>query len=360
MKPSKKQLIVPLLLLGCAAIHWYSGNAARVEEGYSSHFSPAFSGFLRSLFGKLPFSIGDFLYGFFIAWLIYRVFTGIRFLFNRKESLKNRGLVAGRQLLIFCGAVYFIFNLFWGINYNRKGIAWQMGLTLAPYEAADLKAINEALVVKANAAKIAWQETKSGYPSRAQLFVMVDSAYAHASRSYPFLTYQPRSLKSSMWGWLGNYTGFTGYYNPFSGEAQVNTTVPDFLQPYISCHEVAHQLGYAKEREANFVGYLASIASPEPLLQYSAYLDLFLHANRQLYVLDSVAAKQIRKELNVPIQAYIKEWITFSRKHQNKIAPLINWMYGKYLQGNQQPQGILSYDEVTALLIAYYKKMGRV
>jgi hypothetical protein len=33
-------------------------------------------------------------------------------------------------------------------------------------------------------------------------------------------------------------------------------------------------------------------------------------------------------------------------------------MYGKYLQNNQQPSGILSYDEVTGLLIAYYKKNG--
>jgi hypothetical protein len=79
-----------------------------------------------------------------------------------------------------------------------------------------------------------------------------------------------------LWGWLGNYVGFTGYYNPFTGEAQVNTTVPKFLQPFTASHEVAHQLGYAKEMEANFVGYLAASHSTDTLFRYSVYLDLFL------------------------------------------------------------------------------------
>jgi hypothetical protein len=82
---------------------------------------------------------------------------------------------------------------------------------------------------------------------------------------------------------LGNYTGFTCYYNPFTGEAQLNTTIPRFLQPFIACHEVAHQLGYAKENEASFVGYLAAKGSGNALLQYSTYLDIFMHANRNLF-----------------------------------------------------------------------------
>ncbi len=47
--------------------------------------------------------------------------------------------------------------------------------------------------------------------------------------------------------------GVTGYLNPFTNEAQVNTTVPAFLQPFMTCHEIAHQLGFAPEEDANFV-----------------------------------------------------------------------------------------------------------
>src|SRR5678809_1786278 len=115
-----------------------------------------------------------------------------------------------------------------------------------------------------------------------------------------------------MWGWLGNYAGFMGYYNPFTGEAQVNTTVPKFLQPYITTHEIAHQLGYSKENEANFVGYLAAISSPDPVFHYSTYFDLFLYANREVYFFDSVSSKNAREELNPFVKKDIEELIQFN------------------------------------------------
>ena len=174
------------------------------------------------------------------------------------------------------------------------------------------------------------------------------------------IKYHTISIKPSMWGWLGNYTGFTGYYNPFTGEAQVNTTVPEFLQPYIACHEVAHQLGYAKEMEANFVGYLAASASQDTLFHYSVYLDLFFYSNRNLYGNDSAGAKSFAMQLLPSVKADIKEWKDFNRRHKNPIEPVIRWVYGKFLEGNQQPQGVLSYDEVTSFMIAYYKKFGKI
>ena len=163
-----------------------------------------------------------------------------------------------------------------------------------------------------------------------------------------------------MWSWLGNNMGFTGYYNPFTGEAQVNTLVPKFLQPFTSCHEVAHQLGYAKEMEASFVGYLAAVASQDTLLHYSVYLDLFMYSNRNLFETDSLAAKEFTKLLIPDVKDDVKEWKAFNKKHRNLFEPIFRWIFGVYLKQNQQPQGVLSYDEVTGFMIAYYKKYGKI
>ena len=167
-------------------------------------------------------------------------------------------------------------------------------------------------------------------------------------------------MKSSLWGWVGDYLGFTGYYNPFTAEAQVNRGVPVFLQPYTTCHEIGHQLGYAKENEANFVGYLAATASKNRMFNYSAYLDLFMYANRSLAQVDSSAAKNFAHQLLPEIKTDLKEWKTFLINHKNPIEPGVRWMYGIFLQNNNQPSGMLSYDEVTGLLIAYYKKYGKI
>ena len=55
------------------------------------------------------------------------------------------------------------------------------------------------------------------------------------------------------------YTGITGIYSPFTGEANVNISSPDIYIPFTTLHEMAHQRGYASEDEANFLVYIACI-----------------------------------------------------------------------------------------------------
>ncbi len=362
MKVQKKYIIAAFLLIICIVIHVYSSDELRVEEGYSNHFSPWFSSILRSSFGWLRISIGDLLYGLLICWLIWKAVRFFRRLF-KKGRVPSRKLYlrqAGYKALIFCAMIYIIFNVFWGINYDRKGIAWQLGLNMDKYKVEDLEQMNCLLIDKINKSKKLLIENKIRYPSNEVLYKKVADAYNDISKKYPFLQYKPASIKTSIWGWLGNYTGFTGYYNPFTGEAQLNTTVPKFLHPFVACHETAHQLGYAKEMEANFVGYLAASNAHDTLFHYSVYLDLFMYANRNLSLVDSTTAKLYRRDLDPAVVTDIKEWMAFNRRHQNPIEPLVRWVYGKYLQGNRQPQGLFSYDEVTAFMIAYYKKFGRI
>lgn len=356
----KKSLVFTLGLVVIAVlIHIYSNDSTRVENQYSTHIYPFFSKILRHVFGWLPFSIGDIIYGSVILWLIVKLVKGTRRIFKRQATLRGTASSAGKGLRILL-VVYIIFNLFWGINYNRLGIAHQLQLKMEKYKPEDLQRINSLLVEKVNASKMALVNQNFQYPSKRQLFSKVQDAYKEAEKIYPFLQYHPVSLKPSLWSWFGNYMGFTGYYDPFTGEAQVNTLVPKFLQPFTTCHEVAHQLGYAKEMEANFVGYLSATASKDSLLLYSVYLDLFMYSNRNLFATDSAAAESYRQKLAPAVADDLKEWRKFSKEHKSPIEPIFKWIYGKYLEGNQQPQGVLSYDEVTGFIIAYYKKYGKI
>jgi Protein of unknown function (DUF3810) len=215
-------------------------------------------------------------------------------------------------------------------------------------------------VEKINTSKAIILNKKIMYSDNAALFEKTESAYKEASKKYPFLAYKNSAIKSSLWGWLGNYTGFLGYYNPFTGEAQVNTTVPKFTQPFIACHEVAHQLGYAKEMEANFVGYLTASASKDEIFKYSVYVELFGYANRSLLFADIKAALTCRKNLLPEVKADFKERRDFNKAHTSIAEPIVSDFYDKFLLMNQQPLGLLSYNEVTAFIIAYYKKYGNI
>ncbi len=347
-------------------IKLFSLNRQRVEELYTSKFYFFFSKILRFLFGWIPFSIGDILYLLAGCWLLWKIIKNVKYLFLPKASTwkkkLNRKIIFQKCLrfILLLFFIYIIFNIFWGLNYNRKGIAWQLQLPSIMYDTSNLTLMQNLLLQKVNETKQVLIKQKISYPNNRNLFASAKTCYVDAQKKYPFIEYKITSVKSSLYGRLGNYLGFTGYYNPFTGEAQVNTAVPKFLQPYIATHEMAHQLGYAKEDEANFVGYLAAVNSTDTLFQYSAYLDLFLYANREVYYFDSVSSRHSFDLLLPHVKKDIEEWRRFNIAHQSFIEPAITWLYGKYLKLNQQPKGMRSYNEVIAMLISYYKKFGKI
>ena len=360
-KPISKSNAVRILIavIVIIFIKIFAINSSWVEKYYTTGFFPQFSRLLRIFIGWLPVSIGDILYFLAGAWLLYKIVYFFVKLFKKRYNGKIflTGMV---KIFLTAMVIYIIFNIFWGLNYNRKGIAHQLNLTIKGYDTADLKEIQQLLIQKVNQRKQALINKHEVYPDNKELFIRAYNCYRQSGRLYPFLQYRNESIKSSLYGRLGNYLGFTGYYNPFSGEAQLNTTIPRFLLPFSTCHEIAHQLGYAKENEANFAGYLSATSSTDTLFHYSAYLDLFLYANRELFFIDSVSAKEAYKQLIPDVKADLDEWRKFLVRYRSVVEPYITWLYGEYLKANQQPEGMRTYNEVIADLIAFYKRTGRI
>lgn len=358
LKVRKRKVIIVLVCIALAIL-LFATNAGVIELYYSTTVYPFISNLLRFIIGWIPFSIGDLLYTFVLVYFIWRIIKGTRVIRRKELSVKKIRFHFYRfivQLLL----LYIVFNFLWGLNYDRKDIASQMGLTGDKYTKDELIQINILLAEKVNGCKRNVIAQNMSVPSTKELFKKTHQFYQQVAITYPFLEYRYASIKPSFFGTIGNYLGFSGYYNPFTGEAQVNTTIPDFLQPFVTCHEVGHQLGYAKENEANFAGYITATASGDDVFMYSAYLDIFMYANRNLRRTDSVYAKQVFQALDTAVKNDINLIRTFYKKYENPVEPYINWLYGKYLERNRQPSGILSYSEVVADVIGYYKKYGRV
>jgi hypothetical protein len=357
LRKNKNLWIIVFLLI--ALIKIFSADKSRVETFYTSQFYFSFSKILRFLFGWIPFSVGDILYLLVGCWIVWKIIKNVRLLFKKAVTKK----IVFRKCLIMLlrfAFIYIIFNIFWGINYDRKGIISQLNLTDLQYDTADLLTLQKILLEKVNASKISIINRHEVYPSKKELIKRAEKSYDEAEKIFPFLHYRNLSVKSSLYGTPGDYLGFTGYYNPFTGEAQVNSTVPKFLHPYIATHEMAHQLGYAKENEANFVGYLAAANSHDTLFHYSTYFDLFLYTNREVYYFDSVSAMQTLQQLIPEVKQDIRELQKFDQAHKSFLEPAINWIYGNYLKLNNQPKGMHSYNAVVGMLIAYYKKYGKI
>jgi hypothetical protein len=361
MKNSRQRFWVQLgvLLAVAAIIKICSLFGGWVEAAYSTGIYPVISIVLRAVTGWLPLSIGDILYVVVIIWLAVRIVQLVKIVIQRNANWQGFWLGLGKTVKRILW-IYIIFYGFWGLNYSRYGISYQLKLIQQRYTTNDLKHITSILAEKVNAERKALGDSSFTYPPSKQIFSMAGDAYDSVSLQYPFLKYKCRSAKISLYALLDNYFGFLGYYNPFTGEAQINTSVPPFVVPYTACHEIAHQVGYGSESEANFVGYLAAKASNNTILKYSAYADLFSYANSELFMRDSAAARANFRGLDTLVKQDYRRYRKFLLSYKNPVEPIIRLFYGEYLKANNQPKGIDTYNEVVAWLIAYEKKFGKI
>ena len=348
-----------LLITLAILIKFASTQPLWVEENYSNGLYPIISNILRSIFGWVPFSVGDLFYAFLVLVILFKTFQLIKYIF--KKRVNRQYLLSGlKQVIFFFLFVYVFFYGLWGLNYSRKGIAYQLNLEIKTYSAADVDTLTGLLQEKLNFyANSVDLKQRDSFNKKKTLFEKATEAYLYADNTYPFLNYDAQSIKPSIYSYLGNYFGFQGYYNPFSGEAQVNTTIPKFLEPFVSTHEVAHQLGYAKENEANFVAFLACKSYPNNIYRYSLYFDMYLYAITELDRRDSVLATGYRDKLHPQAIKDIDEYRDFLKRYRNQVEPVISWIYDGYLQANDQPEGKKTYNMVMAYLVAYYKKFGK-
>ena len=354
----RDRLLISLTIVS-VLIKIFSLNPSWVERYYTFTFYPVISKTLRTVLGWIPFSVGDVLYIAAFIFFVWKALKLIRLLAKRrvKEFLS---WILFRKYLKLVLWIYIVFNLFWGLNYDRQGIAHQFGLNVRHYTAADLYELCSALQQRLN-----FYATKADSVKRLPLnhnhtlFNEGIAAYKNAALHYSFLNYQQPSIKPSLLTYVGNYFGFTGYYNPFTGEAQLKTDVPVFTKPFIVCHEMGHQLGYARENEANFSSYLAGRVADNVEFRYSVYYDMYSYAMSDLFVYNLPCFIELRKSEHPQIKKDNRTYRQYLLKSKNAVEPVMSLAYDRYLKMNNQPHGKESYNEVVDWLIAYMKKFGK-
>ncbi|WP_460567253.1 DUF3810 domain-containing protein [Flaviaesturariibacter terrae] len=346
------------LLLATAFLQWFTASAARVERVYSQGLYPGIGRALRGLFGWVPFSFGDFLYLAAGAWLAWRVGRFVRALFRGGWRRHLDGAAVVRTAKILLG-VYLLFEALWGLNYNRQGIAVQVGLRP---EAADTARLRELTLLLQDRLCTLGDRVDSAHrgplSNRAALYGRALRAYDSVQGSLPFLAYRRESIKPSLYSPVAHLFGFSGYYNPFTGEAQVHTGFPPFMQPFVVCHEMGHQLGYARENEANFAGFLAARASRDADFAYSAYFEMYLYALRELARKDPIDAYMLRRAAHYQVRRDFRAYREYINSKKNVVEPFVSRFYDGYLRLNHQEHGLDTYNEVVQWLLAYLRVYG--
>jgi hypothetical protein len=182
---------------------------------------------------------------------------------------------------------------------------------------------------------------------------MAPLGYTNLKKTFPDLEYHPKSVKKSLFSYPLTYMGFSGYLNPLTNEAQVDALIPVYLFPTTSSHEIAHQLGYAAENEANFIGCLAAINHD---FNYSGYTFALRFCLNEIAKRDEALFDELYQTVNKGVLNNYKEARDFWDSYENPLEPLFKSTYSSYLKANKQAKGMESYSYVVALLVNYFEK----
>lgn len=310
---------------------------------------------LAQLNSHLPFSMAEALIGLAAAAVLgYIIYTVIA-LIRRGERLRR--LYAAVINLLAAGlAVYAGFCLLWGVYYYGDDFMTRSGLENGNISVEQLETVTRYFAALANeySGQVPRDADGNYVADRAALLERSDEVYANAERELPCLVGPEVRAKGVHFSRVMSYTDFTGFFFPFTAEANVNTDFPPALFASTIAHELAHQRGVAKEQEANFVAVLASLEYGDAEYCYSACMLAYTHLGNALYSADYDTWKSVYLTLNDNVRRDFAANREYWAQFETPVQKVSNTVYEGFLYSYDQNMGLKSYGACVDLLVNYY------
>jgi hypothetical protein len=349
-----KILLLLLAPLGMLFFYITSFFPSFVESFYSQGLNKRFLMILSKATGIAPFSVAEIAVIVLIALAVFFFIRGLKTAETKKTFFVNLIL----NIAVFISVMYFVFTLSWSINYNRLSFAQITDIDTRPRSVESLVQLCEQLTEKTNSLRKSVNQNPDSVMALAkntsEVFKIAHLAYDAAAEEYPFLAGSYGKPKGVFLSPLMSYSGITGMYFPFTGEANVNTHIPEFLIPSTVCHEMAHQRGFAREDEANYIAYLTCKFHPDVDFQYSGYMLALINSLNTLYSFDSYSYALLYDKLDSGIKKDLQHSFHYWKSYEGPVKKAATSINDAYLKANGQEDGVYSYGRMVDLLLAEY------
>ena len=277
----------------------------------------------------------------------------------------KKSLIAwGGWVLSAFAFIYLLHTMLWGLNYYAGPLSEDIRMETAQYTIDELAEATEYYMDRANTLADRMKRDGSGnltYPEFQELADRAGLGFQRLVYNRSFPIFAGSDLPVKKLGWADMYTsmGITGVTFGITGEAAVNPQIPDVTLPFTMCHEMAHRMCIASERDANFAAFLACSVHPDLEFEYSAYFMAFRYCFNALASVKTVAAQQyaadLREGIGAKLQKDLTDYDNFFRAKQDKAATEIaNTANDTYLRTSGETAGIASYSQVCDLLVNWH------
>ena len=325
-------------------MRWLSENAVRPLHR-----------FLARLTDRLPFSVAEVLILAAGLWLLALLVRTVLGLCRKPEKGKRLGGFV-MSVLSFCLCVYAGFCLLWGVFYYGDDFMSRSGFETRDISCEELETVTLYFAALTN--RYADEVPRDGEDvcalDRKTVLEKSRSLYTEAERQCPALLGPAVRAKPFFFSGLLSLTDFTGFFFPFTAEANVNTDFPTAYFPSTVAHELAHQRGVAKEQEANFCAVYASLLDGDAAYCYSACLLAWTHLGNALYTADPAAWQNIRQGLDERVVRDLEASRAYWQRFETPVRNLSNTVYEGFLYSYDQDLGLRSYGACVDLLVCHY------
>lgn len=355
-----------LLFAVCMALTWLAqGNPGAVEKWFSRGWYPFVARTYGALISLLPVSLAELCILLLVVLIpALTVRAAVRSVRARREQ---RFREAGREWLrlgVWIGngicVVVSVFVLFCGLNYYRPTFAVFSGLEVRDSSSQELYDLCAELLARANALRPGLQTDERGVMKLSEdihtLSRQAKETFGGMAERFDVLPDFPILPKPVMASRFMSMMQITGVFCPITFEANINAAAPAHTIPATACHELAHSRGFMREDEANFIGYLASIASDSPEFQYSGVMMGLIHAQNQLYSTDKALFREYAAEMSEGVWLDFKANDEYWARYEGPVATVSNVVNDTYLRANSQAEGVHSYGRMVDLLLADYRQ----
>lgn len=260
----------------------------------------------------------------------------------------------------FISLFLLLFMIMDGANFSRIPVGKLLELPNRQYTAEDLYKVTSDLALKASEAREKLPEDEKGCVkfsvSLSEILKFANNCYKPLGHEYPFLKTGSTRVKSVLLSHYWSYTGTTGVYCPWLGEANVNTDIPDSELCHTAAHEIAHTMGFAKENECNFIAWLACSKSGQPDYEYSGHLAAFIYCSNALYKANPELCSMANQNLSAGIIRDLKQRNEYWDSFEGEVMESSQQVNDTFIKANGVESGVLSYNEMVGLMLRYYDK----
>ncbi len=252
--------------------------------------------------------------------------------------------------------VYLALTLLWGVNYYADSFQDKSGIYGREASVEELEELTVLFAqgVTRAADGVARDENGLFAESREDIFAASAGIYAGLYEEFPFLEQKDYLPKALTFSEAFSAMDFTGFFFPFTGETNLNVHCPAAFLPSTIVHELAHRRGIASEQECNFLAVVGSIASDDPVYQYSGWLMGYVHVGNALYRAAPERWKEIRLGLPEEVQQDLRYNNAYWAAWEGPINDAASKAYDSFLKNYGDEDGVQSYGMVVDMLIAYY------